>query len=348
MGSPTASSISSSESGAARIQARRSLLLLAAMLVVAQPLSALAGRHYLASWGSAGNPYNQWSAYADGPAPEVLYLGDSRVREDVDADEIARVLSAASPGSRPVASIGIDAAKPTFLRAVAEQVRSMPRPPRVVVLAVSDFQLNASWDRSGDSGGSQTNYFWQLGSPFDPGYAATALNMDDERGRLLAGWAVPLLANYPVIVSGARCDLSAFRGQITCVDEYRDRSRVMDDDALARWRRIIAEQYLGNFAASDRQIGAMESTIRDLKESGVAVRVVVLPVYRVEEIDAVAFKTYMSAVEVLASSSGVELTDLHSLFDATPAYFADPNHLNARGSKAIAPYLAGIVKGSAP
>src|SRR5437667_11018791 len=116
MGSPIASSTCSSESVATEREARRALWVLVVVLVVVQPLSMLLGTSYLQRWGSPGNAYNQWTAYRAGPVPEILFLGDSRVRLDVDTAALARALSVS------VASIGIDAAKPELLEALAERI----------------------------------------------------------------------------------------------------------------------------------------------------------------------------------------------------------------------------------
>src|SRR6266849_6379900 len=104
--------------------ARRALWWLAMILVVSQPLSMLVGTSYLERWGSAGNAYNQWSAYRAHPAPEVLFVGDSRVRLDIDVGALSRTMGIT------VGSIGIDAAKPHLLEALIARIADAPSRPR--------------------------------------------------------------------------------------------------------------------------------------------------------------------------------------------------------------------------
>ena len=304
----------------------------------------MAATHYLETWGSHGNPHNQWRLYLADPPADILYIGDSRVREDIDGAAIARSLAGGAGGAARVSSIGIDAAKPSFTRAIAEQVvrSAPPHRPRTIVIAVSEYQLNETWDDLAASGGSQTPYFWQVGSPFDLSYARVALEQDRDPERLLAGWMVPLLANYSVLVNGLRCDVAALRSAPDCVDEYQNRLRVMDAVSLERWRHIIRDQYLGDFRPSSFQIESLERCVRDLQEAGVEVHLVVLPVYRVEELDPARYHDFLQVLGSVSLRTGVNLTDLHSMFDSQPEFFADPNHMNARGAEALGPHLAAI------
>ena len=326
-------------------RAWRSLLVIVVVLVAAQPLSIVAAIHYLERWGSQGNPHNQWRRYLADPPADILYVGDSRVREDIDGAAITRSLAGDAGRTARVSSIGIDAAKPSFTRAIAERVvHSTPHRPRTIVIAVSEYQLNETWDGLAESGGSQTQYFWQVGSPFDLSYARVAVEQDRDPERLLAGWMVPLLANYSVLVNGLRCDVTALRAPPDCVDEYQDRLRVMDAVSLERWRHVIRDQYLGDFRPSSFQIESLERCVSDLQAAGVDVYLVVLPVYRVEELDPARYRDFLQVLGSVSLRIGVNLTDLHSMFDSQPEFFADPNHLNARGAEALGPHLAAITK----
>lgn len=316
------------------IEARRALWVLAGVLLIAQPLSLLLGTSYLQRWGSPGNAYNQWTTYNAHPTPDVLFIGDSRVRLDIDTNELSRSLSAS------VASIGIDAAKPEFLEALTERIAAAPATPRTVVIALSEYQLNASWDAKADSGGLQTNYFWQISGPPDARYIATALRLDPERGRLLAGWTVPLLANYSVIVEGFRCDIAALRRRNDCADEYTDRDRVMDEAVRRRWEPIVRDGYLGSYEVSVAQAASAIRAARALLDRGIAVRFVILPVYRAEALAPAAYARFRERAASIASAVGARFIDLHSTYDDRPEIFFDSNHLTRRGARELAGVLA--------
>src|SRR5713226_9251201 len=113
MAARTASSTSSSDA-TDRGRAWRSLVVLVVILATAQPLSIVVAIHYLETWGSHGNPHNQWRRYLANPPADILYIGDSRVREDIDGAAIAQSLAGSAGGAVRVSSIGIDAAKPSF------------------------------------------------------------------------------------------------------------------------------------------------------------------------------------------------------------------------------------------
>lgn len=323
-------------------EARRALRIFVATLIAAQPLSMLLGTSYLQRWGSPGNAYNQWTAYLSRPAPDVLVIGDSRVRLDVDASALSRAI-----GAR-VSTIGIDAVKPVFLEGLIERVVASPAGPREVVIALSEYQLNATWGADAASGGPQTNYFWQVSGPIDPSYLVTAIRDDEERGRLVAGWAVPLFANYAVIVGGVRCDLAALRRRTDCVDDYADRDRIMDAATLARWGPITRDGYLGRFSPATDQANAILRTAARLRDRGIAVRFLVLPVYRVEALAPDAYKAFVAVARDLALRAGTNLIDLHSRYDDRADLFFDPNHLTRAGSAQLVEQLRTSIGSGVP
>lgn len=319
--------------------ARRALWIFGALLALAQPVSLLLGTSYLERWGSDGNAYNQWHAYRNSLSPAMVFVGDSRVRLGIDTAELSRALGV------PVDSIGIDAAKPKLLRAVVERLVSSAQRPRTVILALSEYQLNATWMQKQESGGAQSNYYWQLGSPVDPRFALTALTLNQEPARLVAGWALPLLANYPVIVQGVRCDLAALRRRTDCFDEYALRDRRMDAATLNRWHRIVRDDYLGQYAIDQEQAEATVSSIRRLREHAIEVRVLILPSYQAETLAPAEYGLFLRSVAQIARDLNVEVIDLHDTFADRPDLFFDPNHLTGDGARQLAARLTEDLKG---
>jgi hypothetical protein len=262
------------------------------------------------------------------------------VRLDIDVAALSRTMGIS------VGSIGIDAAKPHLLEALIARIADAPSRPHAVVIALSEYQLNAVWDTDPESRGAETPYFWQLGGPLDARYVATALRLDPERGRLLAGWGLPVLANYSVIVEGARCDLAAVRARSDCLDEYADRDRLMSDTTLERWVPIIREGYLGRYAISETQRSAVERGAALLRQRDITVRFLVLPVYRVAALAPDAYATFIAAASTTATDAGTRLVDLHGLYDDRRDLFFDPNHLTRTGAQTFAERLANEIVGS--
>lgn len=325
-----------------RREAARGLIVLVAVLVLVQPASVVLADWYHSRWGSQGSAYQQWRSYANQTVPDVLFVGDSRVRADVDTEEIARDLSQRMGRPIRVGSIGIDAAKPRFLAGLAQRVMAMPEHPSLVILAISEYQLNATWDNTTESGGTQTRYFWQISAPLDAAFASFALRMDEDPGRLLAGWVVPLLQHYSVVAQGLRCDALAIRDRTACADEYRDRDRVMNDATRERWHRVIRESYLSDFAPSARQLAGITSVAQLIRGRASRLGFVILPVFRVETLDRQSFNGFTSAISTHAVALRAPLADLHAEFDDRPSLFSDPNHLNRAGARELAPRLAAL------
>ena len=317
----------------------QTLIVLCLALLVAQPLALVAGRWYLAERGSPGNAQNQWAAYRSSAAPDVLFVGDSRVRADIDTAELARSLSG---GGRPatVGALGIDAAKPLFLRELVRRIAARETRPQLLVLSISEYQLNASWDLSPASGGSQTKYVWQITDPIDPAFMLAAARDEPDRGRLLAGWAFPLLASYGVVVEGLRCQALALRGREECGDTLRDRATPMTPEKRDEWREIIGRDYLGAYDDATRQIDAASEALAIARDAGIDVAVMLPPVYRFADIAAPAYARFLASLTTLSRNANAKLVDLHAAFDERPELFFDPNHLTTDGSRAVAPLIA--------
>src|SRR5260370_40278649 len=114
--------------------------------------------------------------------PDVVVLGDSRVRYDVDAAAVAANLSARLGRPVTVGTIGLDAVRPTTLTAIAHRILSAPIKPKVLLLAVAEHQYNRTWDDAPDGPGDQTGYFWQYTADPDLDRLFVSLRRATHRG----------------------------------------------------------------------------------------------------------------------------------------------------------------------
>lgn len=85
--------------------------------------------------------------FKSGGAGEVALIGDSRVRHDLVAGAMEEELGKTRPVS--VMNLGLDAAQLIALSEIASRLMSLERPPRVVVIGVSAFTVNAHNPRLG-------------------------------------------------------------------------------------------------------------------------------------------------------------------------------------------------------
>lgn len=316
--------------------ARRSLVVLLAIMLAVQPVAMAIGTHYLQVRGSPGNPWHQWQAYRRDPAPTVLFIGDSRIRRGIDVTELETLVGTTA------AAIGVDAAKPHFLAAMARRIAVAPIKPRVVVIGLSEYQYNATWDADPVSLGGQSTYFWQLGE-LDAQYLAMSLEFAPDRGHLAAGWLVPLFAHYRVIIQGVRCDLLSYMRRSDCDGARTDVDRPMDAGTRDKWYAILREQYLREYFLSAGQVRSLRDAVDTLRRSGVDVRLLILPTYRVAEQAPADYRRFREGIGDVARELQVPLIDLHAAFDDRADLFADPNHLTRAGARALADRLAAAL-----
>src|SRR5579859_3618863 len=137
-------------------QARWGLAVLLVALALLQPASGALGDYFLDHVVVATDTRQVWRAYLERPAPDVLLVGDSRVGSDVDPALLGRALSRAAGRPVRVGEISLGGSKPDLLAAVLERVLARPSRPRLVLLAVSEYQLNDSYRRD------PTGDLWQI------------------------------------------------------------------------------------------------------------------------------------------------------------------------------------------
>ncbi len=316
-------------------------LLLVTVLV--QPLAVLAADHYYSRWGSLGSVHNQWRAYRATPVPDVVIIGDSRVRFDIDTDIVGAALAAGLGHPATVRAIGIDAVSPNVLAAIVARLIGGPDRPQVLVLALAEHEYNRSWEDSTVGPGDDTRYLWQLTEDLEPAGARAALQRSGAPGRLVAGWLVPLLRSYSVIIEGLRCDLTLLAGRDTCTDRTRPPDGVVSDAQRAEQIDLYGRTYFAAYEPSEQQLTAAIDVLRTVRASGVLPVTIVLPVLGAPTIAPQAYERFRAVIGALDARAEVTTSDLLDRFAERPDLFTDLVHLNRSGARLVGPLIGEAI-----
>ena len=312
--------------------ARRSIAILLLAAVGWQLVSIPLARWTLGTFFGATDAYTQWTAYDAGPAPDVVFIGDSRVRSHVDPVALGAVL-----GTR-VAKIGVSGATPRYLDALAYRILDRDSRPRVLVVSLSEYQFNESLATD------LTSDYWQISGPPDPRFVLRALGDANDPGRLAAGWLVPALANNRVIAYGLRCVYRTRGAPDACKDEEQFPERIM----TAETRRAVDDLYmtlhLARYRYSEADDVAVRRIIAEARSRGVDVRLLVPPMLDFDTLAPDAYALFTERVQRIARDTGTPLFDLHTEMRDQLELWRDPSHLTTAGARTFAALLAAVAK----
>jgi hypothetical protein len=320
------------------IFARRSLLVLLATAILVQPLSSLAAYEAIQPIESGADTWTLWAHYDSSPAPDVLFVGDSRVRQAVDAGAISRELSGQAGHTITVSRVGLSNADPALLDTLLYRVMSRASRPKTIVIALSEFGFNASYqpDRTAD--------YWQLSFPPDPGFMRVALAHDWNRSRLVAGWAVPLIAHAPILAEGVQCLVQPSPKCTIAAHLFDDRMTQATHDLIITY---YIDLYLRDFKWSETELHDVVLAADRVRAGGARLAFVVMPINGIAELSAPFYADYLEHIHALAASRAAPLADLHAAVnEADWSLWADPSHLNDRGAVLMAPQLAAVASGA--
>lgn len=272
---------------------------------------------------------------------DVVVAGNSMAR---DAFDPARFTSS-DPTGRSAYNAALDAAGPTHLgRWLSEEV--VPRlDPTLVVLAVSSADLN-SGSRAAASARQS--------------YESSIRGRPDSLGRIQAFVMehVALMRHRDALrrpeefsgavermLAGDRIDRRS-REQIPGLLGPRGQGlsrQQLTHDGDPNVERFVREQLLAEYHIGADQLDTTAATIADLRQHGVEVALVVLPVtddYASLHPDGARdLREALDHLRDLASSAEVPMLDLHDLLDSDDT-FADTHHVNAAGAAAVTDELA--------
>lgn len=322
-----------------RVIARWALVVLAAVAVALQPISTVLAKATLANLDDGTDTWSIWSNYAASEAPDVLFVGDSRVRQDVDPDAIARAMSIGSRHTVSVAKIGLSNADAMLIDAAMYRVVSRPDKPRTIVIAVSEFAFNANYQPD------RTDDYWQLSGPPDLGFMQVALDHDWNRSRLLEGWAVPLVAQWPILAEGIQCGISPTPNcNYAATHIHLDHMTQQEHDLILSY---LVDMQLRNYSFSNTELNWLISTARRVRAVGSRLAFVVLPINGIAELNPAAYLEFLDRTRPVATRFGAPFSDLHSAVDQSDwTLWTDPSHLDDKEARAFASELASVAAGA--
>ena len=309
--------------------------MLLAVAMLAQPLSALAAYRVLEHIEAGADTWSLWVRYASSAAPDVLFVGDSRVRQDVDVVGISLELSAQAGRTVTVSRLGLSNADPALLDTVLYRVMSRASRPRTVVISLAEFAFNASYqpDRTAD--------YWQLSFPPDAGFLRVALAHDWNRSRLAAGWAVPLVAHAPILAQGVQCAVQPSASCSAAAHLHDERMTQATRDLILTY---YINLYLRDFKWSETELHDLLSAAERVRASGSRLAFVVMPINGIAELSEPFYTEYLEHMRTLAAANKIPIADLHAAVDKSDwSLWADPSHLNDRGAALFAPHLVAVV-----
>ena len=321
-----------------RVLAQVALLVLLAIAIVAQPASSVIAKPTLQWLDYGTDTWTIWSDYAATSAPDVLFVGDSRVRQDVDVTAISRDLSGGPRHKVRVSKVGISNADPALLDALIYRVLHRPNKPKTIVLGLSEFGFNANYQPD------RTDDYWQLSYPPDPGFATVAMSHDPHLMRLLAGWTVPLVAHSPILAQGVQCKLHPSPACTQAAHLHTAHMTQAERDLIIDY---FVNLYLLDFQWSPTELRYLASTAEEIRAAGVRLAFVILPINGIAEIFPTLYSDYLIRMHAIASGQHTPLTDMHAtVTESDWSLWVDPSHLNDNGATSIAPQLATVAAGA--
>jgi hypothetical protein len=343
-----------------RTNALVSLGIICAALLLAQPAS-IPVSNVIRTWIYAGSDtQSQWTAYLARPkAPDVLFVGDSATRMDVDVAAVASELSTKSGRPVDVAKIGANGERAAWMSALVMRVMSRPSKPLLIVFELTDVTFNATtdgwWDPSVD--------LFQISLPADLAYMRYAYSVDNNPGHLARDWAVPFFVAAPVFAFGATCVMvegarrasgptppGFLRQPSGCED-----ARLPSPDAHVtpytdNWTRTqLYGPTIANYRFSEIEAGYARNAVALARAGQTQIVFAVYPFLNLDDLNPAAHPEFDRRTSELASSLNVKLVDLyHSSVRDDKSLWGDPVHLNRWGARALAPSLADGIASELP
>jgi len=341
---------------------RRALALLAAVGVLIQPMSLLAGPFLTNKVFEGTDAYTQWQRYAAAPAPDVLFLGPSEARTDVDTARLSNLLTRATGHRVTVGKLGFSAQAPGFLELAMYRVMARTSRPKVVVRTAETPMFNANGTCRSCKTEQITSDIWQISDLTDPGFIRLALDNDPNPGRLIAGWVAPAVAYYPAIaaldcsvVRRARTFSQALLGsvpwelaaQTPCeLGAGAHPNSVMTADNQKSVYQAYLAMPVHQYAISGELVGNERAGAREALERGTKVIYLKPPFHStIRNAAPEADSVFDAQLRSLAGELGVGIVDLSTAVPDDNRYWIDPLHLNQAGASYFAPKAAEALAG---
>jgi len=340
--------------------ARRGLILLAVGVVSLQLVSALVGHRLNAVARSGTDAYSIWQGYVSGPVPDVLVIGNSLAQADIDEVRLSSELAKSAGRPVTVKKMGFNGQGPLFYDALMYRIMKLPEHPKLVV--VSTMAVDLSPDGCAQCRALLTSDLWDIGDLTDPGFVQLAIHVDPDPGLLVAGWALPSLANYPSIVA-LQC-LAVNYGRATTksvlgsVPSLLKQPNVCETQPgyllLAGWANQPAmtpydmqrstqsyRSLMAGYQIAPRAVASLRDAISRGQAGGATVVLLQAPLhFQSRSLFPEHETAYGHQMRLLANDRNVHLVDLSDSVPDDPMFWVDTQHLDHAGAAYLAPRLA--------
>jgi hypothetical protein len=323
-----------------------------------QPISVPIGQ-WLSAKAKYGTDINSvWQNYISTPAPDVLFLGASWARADIDEGRVAAELSKVAGHPVTVGKMGFAAQGPPFIDAVMYEIMKRSSRPKLVVVTLQAPDLNGG---CASCVASVTDGLWQMTDLGDPGWVQLALHNDSEPARLVAGWALPSLAYYPSLQAlqciGVEYGRSAAQTLLGRVPGLLSAPTACERTVPYLWTRQAAmtnaedqavvyayEGFLSQYSVSAQSVSSLEDLVSRARAKGTDVAFLQPPLHSdIRSIGPLANAAFEAEAQQLESRSQVNVIDLSASVPDDPTLWVDPLHLDIGGADYLAPRLAAAL-----
>ena len=330
------------------------LVVLVVMLVAVELGGVAIAHSYGYRLSGAADSYWEWNHYMQNP-PEVLFIGDSRVREDVNLSAVQALVNAQLGRQIRIGKIGFDSAQPRNLLALMYRVTHQAIRPKLIFYGMSEYQYGSAYnfDPSYD--------FWNMELPLDWGYFQLTYEIDAGRqDRLVKGYLNPLNATQKILETGAPCTIYDIKNVIArltpikpagaleplypCTTPYSFADLTMSPASRDGVFKQYEEIFATNFSYSESEASYARRAVGMARSVGVPVAFFVPPEYKLDELNPTAYAEFESHTTSLAQELGGNRYDFHAELRDNAALWADPAHLNGAGTQEFAPRVASMIQ----
>jgi hypothetical protein len=336
-------------------RARRALAILGVGVILVQLISAPIGHRLNSVARSGTDVYSEWQKYASNPVPDVLVIGASPARTDIDEAGLSAELSTASGRPVTVEKLGFAGDGPLFLDALMYRIMKRQPHPKLIVVALVGPDLN---DGCTACLASVTGGLWDISDLTDPDFVRLALHLDPNPTRLVTGWVFPAFAYYPSVVAlhclavdYGRAGAIAVLGRVPV---QLQKPTICEVTAAYKWARQTAmtesdyqgsiDQYRGfmlDYRVSPETVSSVTDMVTRARADGTNVVFLETPLHSgVRSLFPGAIQTYQHELHILASSLNTGVVDLSDSVPDDPTLWVDVVHLDRAGAHYFAPQLA--------
>ena len=337
---------------------RRALVVLAVGMILIQLVSAPIGHHLNAVARSGTDGYSVWNQYASSPVPEVLVIGASPARSDIDEPQLAAALSSAAGRPITVEKLGFAGQTPLFLDALVYRIMKRTPHPKVMVVVAVGPELNAGCNLCVTSANGG---LWDISDLTDPAFTQDELRLSPNPALLVAGWAFPSLAYYPSLIAlqcmainTGRAGAKALLGRAPV---QLQNETVCEGTVPYKWARqaVMTQRdyqasvinyagFMVNYRVAPDTTASVVELVTRARTGGTKVVFLQTPLHPgIRTNFPSAIQTSQQELQSLAASLSTRVVDLSDAVPDDPTLWVDGLHLDRAGADYLNPRLAAAL-----